>query len=129
MRQRMWPAYQGEVENPTAPTYVNPRATTHILIGGAGNDEMNKGDDDVAPSSFTQVVDAEEITRAYDEAHYIKRAGSDAEPAFVAFKDVSGAYGISMIHVANSTHLHFEYVQTETKKTFDEIWLVRERHN
>jgi len=132
--ERMWPTFGGVMENPDSPNYNNPRATTHILIGGAGNDEMDKPgpgpnvlDDGNSIEEEAVLNDAELLTKAYDEANYVKKEPEGVDADFVAFKDVNGAYGISRINILNATHLHFEYIRTQTGETFDEIWLVRER--
>jgi hypothetical protein len=162
--ERMWPTFNGTLENAENPTYVNPRATTHILVGGAGNDEMDKpgpgpkpivDDDnnnneeeevDKGKQHFTRLTQAEkfalnpaeQLTAEYDKANYIKSSSSSKQTDveedvgiqtdFVAFTDTTGAYGISVINIMNSTHLHFEYIRTSTGEVHDEIWLVKDNH-
>ena len=90
--ERNYPTYQGVPEK----TYQNPRAPSHLLIGGAGNDEMKDvpNNDVSAPGPWTVVTD--------------------------------GNYGIGKITIEDDNNLSFDYIQTTTGKVFDTFHLYRD---
>lgn len=90
--ERNYPTYQATPET----TYNNPRATTHLLIGGAGNDEMKDvpNNDVSPPGPWTVVTD--------------------------------GNYGIGQITIVDDSNLRFDYIQTTPGKVFDSITLTRD---
>jgi hypothetical protein len=95
--ERTWPVYQGIVE----PTYQNPRATTYIMLGGSGNDEMRN---------------AKKLTSLTKE--------SNVPGVWTAFTDKDN-FGAGLVHIINSTHLEFNYVRTSTKQIYDSMLLVK----
>lgn len=99
--ERTWPVYQGIV---TEQTYQNPRATTYIMLGGSGNDEMD-GTTNVKPKN-----------RVSKE--------SDVPGPWTALTD-KDHFGTGLVKIINSTHMEFNYVRTAESKIYDSIKLVR----
>ncbi len=48
----------------------------------------------------------------------------DPQPAWSAKR--AGLLGYGRATFANATHLHYEFRYLETKKTWDEFWLIKE---
>lgn len=107
--ERDHPVYKGV---PQA-NYHNPNATVYITVGGAGNDEMEG--DQVENNNRNEV-----ITRA-DESDMWQSNPNDG----VAVKKDNGYYGIGLVHILNSTTLHFEYYRTTLGEKYDEVFLTK----
>ncbi|EGD74899.1 iron/zinc purple acid phosphatase-like protein [Salpingoeca rosetta] len=107
--ERDYPVYKGVPQ----PTYYNPNSTVYITVGGAGNDEMEG--DQVERNNQNDV-----ITRA-DESDMWQSNPNEG----VAVKKDNGYYGIGVVHVLNSTALHFEYYRTTLQEKYDEVYLFK----
>lgn len=84
--ERDYPIYQGQVESTS---YVDPTATVHFLVGGAGNDEM---DDDqrrlvTAPEEGEEEFGSEDSSSSFPAAAY--SAGSPPPSSAVEWVDPS----------------------------------------
>lgn len=88
--------------------YIEPKATIHFTIGGAGNPEMT--DEPIGCS------------------HYVGRAWAPwaAETAgpFGSCVDVNYGRGLAV----NSTHLRYQQVSVTTRAVIDDIWVVQHNH-
>lgn len=109
--ERDYPVYNGV---PTT-SYFNPNATVHITVGGAGNDEMEGKQVERANDQSD-----DEITRV-SEAHMWQTNPNDG----VMVKEDKGFFGIGLVHVLNSTAVHFEYYRTTLGEKFDEVYLIK----
>jgi hypothetical protein len=121
--ERDYPTYRSVVD---ANGYNNPRATTYLMIGGAGNDEMKN----VEKDSVWQK--AYEMGRKYDKSP--KEDGSNGRWA----KGEEGAagpwtakvdtefFGIGRVSIVDDNKLTFDYIHTTTGEVFDSITLVRD---
>jgi acid phosphatase type 7 len=97
--ERSYPVYKSNVEK----SYENPTATTHILIGGPGNDEMRN-----TPGSST-----------------LRGLLGSVGPWTVVQDDY---YGIGKVTIIDDSNLKFEYIRTGTGEVFDSINLSRNRN-
>eukprot|EP00009_Paramoeba_aestuarina_P006214 CAMPEP_0201524536 /NCGR_PEP_ID=MMETSP0161_2-20130828/23152_1 /ASSEMBLY_ACC=CAM_ASM_000251 /TAXON_ID=180227 /ORGANISM="Neoparamoeba aestuarina, Strain SoJaBio B1-5/56/2" /LENGTH=459 /DNA_ID=CAMNT_0047923993 /DNA_START=49 /DNA_END=1428 /DNA_ORIENTATION=+ len=91
---RNWPVYMNEVSQKS---YDNPKDTTYLIVGGAGNIEGNDG------------IDGSE---------------SGDTPDWFAFGSKAKTY--SDITIVNSTTLDFKLYESGTNKVLDQITLTRE---
>ena len=128
--ERDYPVWGGQLESTS---YVDPRATVHIMVGGAGNDEMD-GSAAPAPAAAAVLarlaaergwVDPSRAKVAADTARMYERAAAGGD--WVAVTD-HGHFGAGLVRVENATHLHFSYVRTTTGEVFDEVWIVKHGH-
>ena len=87
----------------------------YITAGGAGNDEMQG--DQVENNNRNDI-----ITRADESDMWQSNPNGDV----AAFSD-NGFFGIGVVHVLNSTTLHFEYYRTTLREKKDEVFLTRYR--
>jgi acid phosphatase type 7 len=91
--ERAYPVYQRVVEK----TYVNPRATLQLIVGGAGNDEMVEApalnDPPPSPGPWTAMQD--------------------------------GYYGIGQVTIIDDHQLRFDYIRTGSGEVFDTVVLTR----
>eukprot|EP01039_Chlorochromonas_danica_P007657 gene7657-8462_t len=109
--ERDYPTYQGQVEK----TYDNPKATTHLLIGGAGNDEMHEiqrlSAGDPSPR------EAKGKTKWYS---------SDDNGPWTVVTDMDNHVGIGLVKIIDNEHLSVDYIRTKTGEVFDTISLTRD---
>lgn len=115
--ERDYPVYKGVTESTGATAYVNPRATTHLMIGGAGNDEMSDSTEDppivISESMFVHV-----------EGSGKWRPSPDAG-TWTALTDVDHV-GIGLVQIVDDSTLKFDYVRTADGSIFDSITLTRD---
>ncbi len=97
--ERTWPVYQGIPE----PTYQNPRATTYIMLGGSGNDEMNGENQVSVRGPAKQASVRGPWTALIDQDHF----------------------GAGFVRIINSTYMEFNYIRTSSNEIYDSIQLVR----
>lgn len=126
--QRLFPVYNSIVD-PAG--YNNPKATTMVLVGSPGNDEMDPAQrkrvlqqelERDAASSEEKPADPSPKDTALQE-------GGEGDP-WVAVtdgaKDNSAATGVSKITVHSDTKLTFEYFHSTSGELFDSFTLTRE---
>jgi len=111
--ERDLPVYKGVPEA----DYVNPLATTHLLIGGAGNDEMHGV--------------AAEVDRSGDPSPnkgegYTTWVKGDSDGAWTAITDKDNHVGIGKVTIIDDSTLTFEYIRTLNVSVFDSITLTRD---
>ena len=128
--ERSWPVYQGKVQSTDAATaYKNPKDTTYLMIGGAGNDEM-KGTPDDSPEGL-RIRLRRQRDPAPDDKHGANYHGpstwreSDAAGPWTAKTDDTH-FGIGRISILDATTLQFDYIQTTEGTVFDSFTLERE---
>jgi len=103
--ERNLPVYQGIPEK----DYVNPVATTHLLIGGAGNDEMHHI----------------KLDRSQDPSPQGPKDNDEMGPWTVVM-DMDDHVGIGKVTVVNDSTMTFEYIRTMTGEVFDSMTLTRD---
>lgn len=109
--ERNYPVYQGKVEA----TYDNPRAPTHVLIGGAGNDEMH--DMKRRAASDPSPKEGPGLTKWW---------GSTAEGPWTVKTDLDDHVGIGKVTIVDDNNLKFEYVRTVSLEKYDSFSLYRD---
>ena len=116
---RYWPVYNLTVMNGTgaAGPYHNPRATVHMTVGAAGNDEMHYHEGCVSgtgctvppPSSWAGSAAPWAACNAGDSPHC-----------------VDYSYGRFVVH--NASHLYWSQFSVTEARVIDEMWIIQERH-
>jgi hypothetical protein len=124
--ERNMPVYKGTVD-PNG--YENPDATTHLLIGGAGNDEMRKAERARYPEG-TRYVTPKLIVPGYSnvttESDGKWRASlEEADWTVVVDEEF---FGIGKISIADATTLTFEYFRSSDQAVHDGFTLTRSRN-
>jgi len=112
--ERDFPVYKGIPE----PDYTDAVATTHLMIGGAGCDEMHN-------------ISSEPIDRTADPSPnkgegYTTWMSSDKDGAWTALTDKDDHVGIGRVTIVDDSTLVFDYVRTMTSTVFDSITLTRD---
>lgn len=109
--ERDYPVYQGNVE---MTGYDYPKATTHLMIGGAGNDEMRKWKPNRSKDPAPQ-----------DEQLGVWKSSPNPGP-WTAARDQDEHVGIGRVNIIDDSTLVFEYVRTLTGRPFDTITLKKD---
>lgn len=104
--ERNLPVYKGITTGNASDPYNNPAETTYLMIGGAGNDEMDD----------SKVVDPSPVERLIE---------SDAPGPWTAVTD-EGSFGIGKISIIDDSHLTFQYYRTTASEIFDSFTLTRD---
>lgn len=110
--ERDLPVYKGAVD---ANLYNNPKATTHILIGGAGNDEMHGVDSYKQPDQVPVHRDGDSGWRE-----------SASLGAWTAMTDNGNHVGIGIVKIIDDSNLVFEYRRTADGYLYDSTTLKRD---
>jgi hypothetical protein len=118
--ERDWPTVDTD---DTVFTYDQPGRTTHVMVGGPGNDEQAAGErrsleEDASIEIEKSIVDP---SRLSTEAWFasLKRGSDD----MIAVEDKTH-YGIGKVY-ANRTHFVFDYVQTSTGEVADTFTITK----
>ena len=113
--ERDYPVYHSIVEmNSSKTVYDNPRATTYLMIGGPGNDEMRNL----------------EVDRTNDPAEQLTKAktngwkNSNTDGPWTAITDKNHV-GIGRVAILDDTSLRFDYIRTTTGEVYDSFVLNR----
>ena len=102
--ERTWPTYQGKVLSTDPKTaYINPLSTIYLVLGGAGNDEMEDANIPDPTALFSY--------KDYSKGNY---------GPWSASVDLHH-FGIGKVNVLNSTTLRFDYIQTSIDHVYDSI--------
>jgi len=104
--ERNWPVYNGVPES----DYVDAIATTHLLVGGAGNDEMHHA----------------QLDRSQDPSPKDKLGDDEGSGPWTVVKDVDDHVGIGKVTIVDDSTLTFEYVRTSTGEVWDSMTLTRD---
>jgi len=122
--ERDFPVYKSELD---AAGYNNPRATTYIMIGGSGNDEMYLAEH----GQSKEAENVKKFLKKYDPSP--KEDGTDGKWNKVQGKTGpwtaeidTDHFGIGKVTIADANELHFEYIRTTTGEVFDTVTLVRD---
>lgn len=130
--ERDYPVYQGITETTN---YTNPLATTHILIGGAGNDEMRGGvqlDRSIdpsprdKPSHLDHRIKKQKKNVIAAEAAEGKKVNEDSDGPWTAVTDKDNYVGIGKVTIIDDNQLQFDYIRTLSGEIFDTITLTRD---
>jgi hypothetical protein len=120
--ERDFPVYQGKPEA----DYTNPTATTYVMIGGAGNDEMKDIKRRKQLAEQTEALRASTDPAPHDGAGgstWVQ--GSDDGP-WTAFTDKDNYVGIGKITIIDDSSLKLEYIRTVSGEVTDSITLTRD---
>ena len=109
--ERNLPVYQGIPE----PDYIDTVATTHVLIGGAGNDEMHHIQ-----------LDRTQDPSPHEEKGKTKWSESDEPGPWTVVTDVDDHVGIGKVTIIDDSTLKFEYIRTMTGEVFDGMTITRD---
>ena len=131
--ERDWPTFNGE----SIQSYDQPEHTTHIMVGGPGNDEMAVGlrrklaaEDYLrkggSESGLQKEWDAITKGKIFDPSREsveawsakLESAGDSAGDMIAVVDEIH--YGIGIVE-ANRTHLNWKYVQTTDGTVADEF--------
>eukprot|EP00945_MAST-04E_sp_MAST-4E-sp1_P008656 g8656.t1 len=117
---RYWPVYNLEVKNGTTDPsnpYHNPRATTYMTIGAAGNHEMHFYNGCIHDGAC--VYPSESPYAGGPSPFAACTAGTAPNCPDFNFGEMT---------VYNETHLHWVQHSSVQRKTIDEMWLIQEHH-
>ncbi|KAJ1417410.1 iron/zinc purple acid phosphatase-like protein [Ochromonadaceae sp. CCMP2298] len=109
--ERDLPVYQGVPEA----DYDLPLATTHLLIGGAGNDEMRHIQ-----------LDHSTDPAPHEGPGQSKWFESDEDGPWTVTTDKDDHVGIGKVIIHDDSTLTFEYIRTITGEVFDSFTLTRD---
>lgn len=121
--ERDYPVYKGVVEKQDSSSfYANPQATTHLLIGGAGNDEMHHIQTPKDPALKWMGRDSDPSPK---QRPMTPVSGGDS---WTVVTDQDDHVGVGKVTVLDDSHLVFEYVRTITDggEVFDSFTLQRD---
>ncbi len=136
---RNYPVYQGVIDEKK---YDNPRFTTHLMIGGSGNDEMKdiqrKLEEEETERKAFNIVDPSpgdndiQIARnykdllegKYDKSEYVEP--KDGDNPWVVTSDKDNYVGIGKVTIINDNELLFEYIRTKSSEVHDSFTLKRD---
>lgn len=122
--ERDYPVYQS-VNDPAG--YNNPKATTYLMIGGSGNDEMymaERGRDSPAAEKLKEMAKKYDVAPVEDgKDGKWKKDGPKTGP-WTAQIDADH-FGIGKVTIKSSSELQFDYIRTTTGEVFDTMTLVR----
>mmetsp|Transcript_11527 Transcript_11527/g.18813 ORF Transcript_11527/g.18813 Transcript_11527/m.18813 type:complete len:475 (+) Transcript_11527:44-1468(+) len=124
--ERSLPVYKDTVD-PNG--YDNPDATTHLLIGGAGNDEMRKAERAQYPAG-TRYVTPKLIVPGFSNVTTEsegKWRSSLEEAEWTVMVDEE-FFGIGKISIADASTLTFEYFRSTDQAVHDGFTLTRVRN-
>ena len=108
--ERDYPVYQGVVEK----TYNNPRATTYVMVGGAGCDEMKN----------VQAHDPQDDPTPHEGEG--KWRESPVDGAWTVVTDKDDHVGISKVTIIDDSTLKFDYIRAISGEIFDSFTLTRD---
>jgi hypothetical protein len=107
--------------------YVNPRATTYLMIGGAGNDEMHGAQIAAAKQSGAKFVEPKEVapnTGVTSEGSGKWRASLETGE-WTAATD-NDYFGIGKVTIIDESTLEFVYYRSSEMSPHDSIVLKRD---
>ena len=103
-------------------SYDNPRATTYLMIGGAGNDEMHNAEAG-KPAEVLTAAEKERKAAANEGSSRWRKGESDGAWTVVTDHD---HLGIGTVSIKNANELTFSYVRTTSGEIFDTVTLTRD---
>ena len=111
--ERDYPVYDSKVD---PQKYENPTATTYLMIGGAGNDEM-KNAQVTDPSPNDKLNGIAGRPNSWKE--------SDDDGPWTAFTDKEH-FGIGIVDIIDDDNLKFHYIRTSDGTEYDSMSLKRD---
>lgn len=107
--------------------YNNPRATTYLMIGGAGNDEMHDAEISAAAKTGAQFVQPKQVVAGQATLS----EGDGKWRASVQSGDWTAAtdnsyFGVGKVTVVDDSTLVFQYFRTSEGEEHDSVTLVRD---
>ncbi len=114
--ERDLPVYKGVPET----DYTDAIATVHLMIGGAGNDEMHN-----INAAADMQGHPEDPSPNKGEGYSTWVTGT-ATGAWTAILDKDDHVGIGKVTIIDDSSLRFDYVRTLTNTVFDSITLTRD---
>ena len=107
--------------------YENPAATTYLMIGGAGNDEMHGAQVNAARATGATSVRAKEVV----PGHSTLSEGDGKWRASVQSGDWTAKtdndyFGVGKVTVVDQSTLHFQYFRTTSGQEHDSVTLTRD---
>jgi hypothetical protein len=107
--------------------YNNPLATTYLMIGGAGNDEMHDAEISAAAKTGAQYVPDKQVVagRSTVSEGDGKWRASVESGEWTAATDNS-YYGVGKVTVVDDSMLLFQYYRTSEGAEHDSVTLVRD---
>lgn len=123
--ERNLPVYQSTVD-PNG--YANPDATTHLLIGGAGNDEMRSAERARYPAD-AKIVEPRLIVPGYSNVttESTGKWRSSLESAEWTVEVDEKYFGIGKVSITDASTLTFEYFRSSDQAVHDGFTLTRAR--
>lgn len=109
--ERNYPVYHGTPET----TYTNPRAPVHMLIGGAGNDEM----DDIQRTAAGDPSPREGPGKT-------RWWASTEAGGWTVLSDEGEHVGIGQVTVLDDSNIRFDYIRTKSQEVYDGFTLYRD---
>lgn len=118
---RNWPVYNGIVE---MTDYNNPRASTYLMIGGAGNDEMRfpKLEEKILNQNI-DIITGNDVNDVEGDSTWVS---SDTDGPWTAYTDTNNHVGIGKVQIIDDSTLIFEYIRTSDNKVHDTMTLKRD---
>ena len=107
--ERTYPVYKGNVQYYKTNNYENTKYTTYIMIGGAGNDEMNQ-------DKNAKVFDISPNYKILKE--------SKIDGPWTAVTDKTN-FGAGLVTILSPTEMKFEYYRTDTKEIYDSLIITK----
>ena len=129
--ERDYPVYQGIADNTGEAAYSSPRATTYVMIGGAGNDEMET---DKAYVKNTLAAGRKAQDPSPNDKTGVKATGwstwreSGTDGDWTAFVD-KGFFGVGKVDIIDGNTLKFDYIRTTAGEVTDSFVLSRSSAN
>lgn len=129
---RNYPVYK-DIVDPNL--YQNPKATTHITAGGAGNDEMKDIQRKLllAADAAARAAAGEQgepgVEKPVDPSPTdltMVRSPSPAAGAWNAKNDLDNHVGITKVTIINDSKLRIDYIRTKTGEIYDTMTLERD---
>ncbi len=115
--ERDYPVYKGVTE----PTYNNPRATTYVMIGGAGNDEMH----DAEMKKPQEILTSSEKARRDTANEGLGKWRKSEENGQWTVVTDNQYLGVGSVTIKNANELEFTYYRTTSGEVFDTFSLAR----
>jgi len=121
--ERDWPVYQGIPEK----TYTNPKATTYLMIGGSGNDEMKSAKRKLFLAGAEKLIEriGDFMTPKNGQLGSTWKESDDNGP-WTVVTDVDDHVGIGKVTIIDDNNLKFEYIRTATGEVYDSFTLTRD---
>lgn len=120
--ERTFPVFHDRVPDKNEATaYDDPEDTTHLMLGGPGNDEMR------GVFKSPERLEREALKEKYDVSPSKLYKDNDGTGPWTAFQDTKN-FGIGKVDILSKDELRFSYIRTGNGEVHDQIVLKR-THN